>query len=102
MKIAIFPGSFDPITKGHENLIYRASYLFDKLIVAIGENSQKHSFFPLDLRKNWVQTTIKKLSNVNVDVYNGLTVDYCKNIGAKYIVRGIRTFADFEFENHIA
>ena len=102
IKIAIFPGSFDPVTKGHENLIIRASAIFDKVIVAIGENSKKNGLFPIKLRKEWLEKVTQNLNNVSVEVYNGLTVDFCKQNNAQYIIRGIRTNADFEFESDIA
>lgn len=102
IKTAIFPGSFDPVTKGHEDLIIRASAIFDKIIVAIGENSKKKGLFPISLRKEWLENVTKNLDNVSVEVYNGLTVDFCKQNNSHYIIRGIRTNADFEFESDIA
>lgn len=100
-KIALFPGSFDPITKGHESIILRALPLFDKIIVAIGVNTEKQSFFPLEKRKEWITKVFSKYPNVEVMVYQGLTVDVCKTVNAKYILRGLRTSADFEFERSI-
>ena len=100
-KIAVFPGSFDPITKGHESIILRAAPLFDKLIVAIGINSDKAGFFPLDQRIEWIKKTFQDHPNIKVRQYKGLTVDFCKEVGAKYILRGLRTSADFEFERSI-
>lgn len=100
-KTAIFPGSFDPITKGHESIINRALPLFDKIIVAIGENSEKSNFFPIEKRINWVKQVFKKTPQVEVLTYTGLTVEFCKQLGAKYILRGLRTSADFEFERSI-
>ena len=99
--IAVFPGSFDPITKGHESVIIRAVPLFDEIIVAIGENSQKKNYFSLEQRKKWIEKVFKKYPSVNVKVYSGLTVDFCKKQKAKYILRGLRTSADFEFERSI-
>ncbi len=101
-RIAIFPGSFDPITIGHYNIIQRASGLFDKIIVAIGANSSKKYMFPLDQREAWIKIALKEFENVEVEVYNGLTYKYCLNKGAKYILRGIRNPSDFEFEKSIA
>lgn len=101
MKIAVFPGSFDPVTVGHESIVRRASRLFDKVIVAIGANSQKSTMFSVEARKQWLDITFQTIENVEVDVYLGLTVDYCKEVGAKYILRGLRTSADFEFERSI-
>ncbi len=100
-KIAIFPGSFDPITLGHVSIVKRAASLFDKIIVAIGVNSSKKSMFSLDKRKEWISEVFKDFDNVVVDSYTGLTIDYCKKTGAKYILRGLRTAADFEFERGI-
>jgi pantetheine-phosphate adenylyltransferase len=100
-KIAIFPGSFDPITLGHVSLVKRAAPLFDKVIVAIGVNSLKSGMFPLEKRKKWIEDVFEGVENVEVDTYSGLTIDYCRTKGAKYIVRGLRTAADFEFERGI-
>lgn len=100
-KIAVFPGSFDPITKGHENVIKRAIPLFDKIIVAIGENSDKKSYFPVQDRIQWIEDVFAKNENVIVETYKGLTVEYCKQKNAEYILRGLRTSADFEFERGI-
>lgn len=101
MKLAVFPGSFDPITIGHESIIRRALPLFDKVIVAIGENSEKKSLFCLEKRIEWLNQTFSGDKNIVVDSFQGLTVDYCRKIGAKYILRGLRTSADFEFERSI-
>ncbi len=100
-KIALFPGSFDPITKGHESIILRALPLFDKIIVSIGVNEQKKSFFPLEERKAWIEQVFSAYPKVEVVTYEGLTVDLCKELGAGYIIRGLRTSADFEFERSI-
>lgn len=102
MKIAVFPGSFDPITLGHMDIIARATHLFDKIIVAIGQNYQKKYMFSLQQRMQFVQEACNSFSNVEIDFYQGLTVDYCKEKGAKYILRGLRNSADFEFEKSIA
>jgi pantetheine-phosphate adenylyltransferase len=101
-RIAVFPGSFDPITLGHYDIIERAVPLFDKIIVAIGQNSQKNYMFSLEQRKKWIEESLTKFPNVSVDVYEGLTVDYCKKVGASFILRGLRNPADFEFEKAIA
>lgn len=101
-RIAVFPGSFDPITLGHLDIIERAVPLFDKIIVAIGQNAQKNYMFSLEQRKKWLQESLKLFSNVEVDVYEGLTVEYCKQKQADFILRGLRNPADFEFEKAIA
>jgi len=101
-KIAVFPGSFDPFTKGHENVISRALPLFDLLYVAIGHNSEKRSFFTLDQRLKMIGKLYQDEPRIVMDYYEGLTVDYCKKIGAQYLLRGLRTAADFEYERAIA
>jgi len=100
-KIAVFPGSFDPITIGHECIIRRAALLFDELIVAVGVNADKKGYFPVEKRIEWLRTVLGDLSNVSVDFYHGLTVDYCNSKNAKFILRGLRTAADFEFERSV-
>ncbi len=101
-RIAVFPGSFDPITLGHLDIIERAVPLFDKIIVAIGQNATKNYMFSLEQRKEWLEESLAKFPNVRVDVYEGLTVDFCKRVGASFILRGLRNPADFEFEKAIA
>jgi pantetheine-phosphate adenylyltransferase len=101
-KIAVFPGSFDPITIGHEAIIRRALSLFDEIIIAIGANTLKKSFYPLDTRKEMINKVFRSEPRVSVDHYEGLTVDYCNRNDARYILRGLRTSADFEFERAIA
>lgn len=102
MKIAVFPGSFDPITLGHESILRRALPLFDKIIVAIGVNAEKSGYFPIEKRLDWIRQTFSDLPTVSVESYNGLTVDFCKRMNADYIIRGLRTSADFEFERSVA
>lgn len=102
MKVAVFPGSFDPITKGHEDIIRRAVSLFDKVIVAVGKNSNKTYMFSLEQRLEWIAGTFQDLPEVEVDTYTGLTARYCKEKGASHILRGLRNPADFEFEKAIA
>ena len=102
MKIAIFPGSFDPITVGHQDIVSRSIPLFDKIIIAIGINTQKKNLFPLELREQWIKESFKQFPSIEVAVYHGLTINYCKERGAKYLIRGIRSAADFEYEKTIA
>ena len=102
MKIAVFPGSFDPITLGHFDIIERAAPLFDKLIIAIGQNSQKKYMFPLEKRIEFLKKSTEQFDNVEIDHFEGLTVDYCVKKEAQYILRGLRNPADFEFEKAIA
>jgi pantetheine-phosphate adenylyltransferase len=98
-RIAVFPGSFDPITVGHEAIIRRALALFDKVIVAIGHNTAKKSLFPLERRIEWIKTALQDKSDVvEIQSFTGLTIDFCKKMNARFIVRGLRTSTDFEFE----
>ena len=101
IKVAVFPGSFDPTTKGHESVILRALPLFDTIIVAVGYNSGKTGFFPLEKRIQWLKDVFSDYPSVRIDSYTGLTVDYCKKVGAQYILRGLRSSVDFEFERSI-
>lgn len=101
-KIAIFPGSFDPITVGHVDIVTRALHLFDEVVVAIGINTQKKYLYPLEQRIAWIKDVFKNEPKVSVESYTGLTVNYCRTRGAKYIIRGIRSSADFEYEKTIA
>ena len=100
-KIAVFPGSFDPITRGHDSVVRRALPLFDKIILAIGDNPDKKPWFPLQKRISWLESLYKEVPQIRVIVYSGLTVDFCRQNNAKYILRGLRTSADFEFERTI-
>lgn len=100
-RIAVFPGSFDPITLGHESVITRALPLFDSIIIAIGENSEKKGYFPIEKRLEWIRKTFEKFPQITVQSYTGLTVDFCKKVNAAFILRGLRTSADFEFERGI-
>ncbi|MEO1030178.1 MAG: pantetheine-phosphate adenylyltransferase [Bacteroidota bacterium] len=102
MKRAIFPGSFDPITNGHYDIIKRGVKLFDEVIVAIGINADKKYMFSLEERKAFIEKAFENQPKVKVTTYKGLTVDYCKEIEAKFILRGLRNPADFEFEKAIA
>lgn len=100
-KIAVFPGSFDPITRGHESIIHRALPVFDEIIIALGENLEKKSYFPLESRLKWLQLVFRNEPKVRIVTYSGLTVDLCAKMDAGYILRGLRTSADFEFERTI-
>ncbi|MFL9842953.1 pantetheine-phosphate adenylyltransferase [Flavobacterium rhizosphaerae] len=102
MKIALFPGSFDPITLGHYDIIKRGVHLFDKIIIAIGVNSEKKYMFSLEERKRFIEEAFANEPKVEVTTYEGLTIDFCKKVGAKFILRGLRNPADFEFEKAIA
>jgi len=102
MKTAVFPGSFDPITLGHESIVRRALPLFDHIIVAIGINQDKAGYFPLGKRLEWIKAVFSDCPSVSVESYNGLTVDFCKKMNASHLIRGLRTSADFEFERSVA
>jgi pantetheine-phosphate adenylyltransferase len=101
-KIAIFPGSFDPFTIGHESIVQRAIPLFDKIYIMIGHNANKESFFSIEKRLKWINQVFKNEKSIEVRLHEGLTVDFCKEVGAQYILRGIRTSSDFEYERAIA
>ena len=101
-RIAVFPGSFDPITKGHEDIILRGARLFDELIVAVGENDNKNYLFDKQQRLAWIRETFKNEARVRVESYTGLTVDFCIEAGAGYMIRGLRNPADLEFEKAVA
>ena len=100
--IAVFPGSFDPITTGHENIIRRGLPLFDEIVVGIGYNTNKNYFFSQERREHFIKKVFEGDSKIKVIRYSGLTVNFCKEIGAKFILRGLRTSADYEFERAIA
>ena len=102
MKRAVFPGSFDPITLGHYDIIKRGVKLFDEVIIAIGVNADKKYMFSLEQRKQFIEEAFKDQPKVKVTTYEGLTIDYCQSVGAKFILRGLRNPADFEFEKAIA
>lgn len=101
-KIAIFPGSFDPFTIGHESVVRRALPMFDKVIIMIGFNTNKKSFFPLEKRLKWIEQVFEDQPKVEVRTHEGLTVDFARSVNANYILRGLRTSADFEYERAIA
>jgi pantetheine-phosphate adenylyltransferase len=102
MKKAVFPGSFDPITLGHVDIIKRALPLFDEIVIAIGINADKKYMFSLEERLSFLKKTFQKEPKITIDSYQGLTVNYCKKINAAFILRGLRNPADFEFEKAIA
>ena len=102
MNRAVFPGSFDPLTLGHTDIINRAIPLFDEIIIAIGTNAEKKYMFSLEERRKFIKKTFTNNSKIKIDTYQGLTIDYCKKVESKYILRGLRNPADFEFEKAIA
>jgi pantetheine-phosphate adenylyltransferase len=102
MKIAVFPGSFDPITVGHIDLVKRALPLFDKIIVAVGVNSTKKYLFDLDQRLDWLRKVFAQEPKVGVDHFENLTAHYCRRIGARYLLRGLRNASDFDYEKTIS
>ena len=101
-KIAIFPGSFDPFTKGHQSVVIRALPLFDQIIISIGNNSSKSSFLSLDERVDLIRQVFANEPKIQVEWFEGLTVEYCRRKKAGYMLRGIRTAADFEYERAVA
>ena len=102
MRKAVFPGSFDPITLGHQDIIKRSMPLFDEIVIAIGVNADKKYMFSLEERKRFIEETFKEETKVSVITYEGLTIDLCHKIKAEFILRGLRNPADFEFEKAIA
>ena len=102
MKTAIFPGSFDPITLGHKDIIEKSLNIFDSVIIGIGQNSEKKYMFSAERRKQFVEETFKSINNIEVKIYDELTVDFCKKNNADFIIRGLRNVSDFEFEKNIA
>ena len=102
MKIAVFPGSFDPFTIAHQDLIKRALPLFDKIYIAIGVNSSKVGMMDVESRRSSIMDLYRDNDQVEVEFYNGLTVDYCESIGANFILRGLRNGTDLDYENIIA
>ena len=100
--IAVFPGTFDPITVGHVDIVNRASSMFDEIIIAIGVNTKKTTLFDLEKRKEWVHISFANNPKVRVEAYEGLTVDFCKTVNATFLLRGLRNGTDFDYESHIA
>ena len=101
-RVALFPGSFDPFTRGHESIVRRALPLFDKFVIAIGVNADKRSFMTMEQRKAWIESVFKDDPQVEVITYTDMTVDVAREMGAQYIVRGVRLIQDFENEKHLA
>jgi pantetheine-phosphate adenylyltransferase len=102
MRIAIYPGSFDPLTNGHLDVIQRATKLFDRIIVAVAKNESKHPLFDIDERRELVRQAIRHLPNVEADTFDCLLVEYVQKCGAQAIIRGLRAVSDFEFEFQLA
>lgn len=102
MKIALFPGSFDPVTKAHVDILERSVPLFDKVVIGIGLNSTKEPFLSLAVREKMLNAVFANEPKIEISTYKGLTVEFCKEIGANYMIRGIRTVSDFEYEKAIA
>ena len=101
-RIALFPGSFDPFTRGHESIVRRALPLFDEFVIAIGVNADKRSFMSMEQRKAWIESVFKDDPTVRVITYTGMTIDAARQVGADFIVRGVRLIQDFENEKHLA
>ncbi len=101
-RICLFPGTFDPITLGHVDVVERAVGMFDKLVIGIGSNASKQPMFSIEQRIGWMKEIFRNEPRIEVAGYEGLTVDYCKTIGAHFILRGIRYISDFEYEKAIA
>ncbi len=102
MKTAIFPGSFDPFTIGHMDVLVSALKLFDKVIIAVGNNAQKRGYFSVEQRIEIIKMAVGKMERVEITSYSGLTVEFCKKMGVKFIIRGLRTTTDFELETVIS
>jgi pantetheine-phosphate adenylyltransferase len=102
MKTALFPGSFDPITKGHEDIILRALPLFDKIVIGVGTNNAKSYLFTLEQRVKWLEQTFKNQPKIEVVAYEGLTIDFCKKMNANFLLRGLRNPIDYNYESNIA
>lgn len=101
-RIALFPGTFDPITIGHVNILERALNLFDEIVIGIGVNAGKSTLFPIEDRIKWIEDIVDNYKHVKVRSYEGLTVDFCKALNADYIIRGLRNMSDFDYEKNIA
>ena len=102
MKIAIYPGSFDPITKGHLDVLETSAGIFDKVIIAVARNSEKHAFLTVNERVNLIKESVKHIKNVEVDAFDGLTIEYAKKKNAQVLIRGLRAVSDFEYEMQLS
>lgn len=102
MNIAVFPGSFDPITTGHVDIVRRAIPLFDKIIVAVGVNTQKQTLFSLEKRISWLEEVFKDMPEVEISFFEGLTVKFCESRNARFLIRGLRNASDFDYEKTIS
>lgn len=102
MKIAVFPGSFAPFTKGHESVVLRALQLFDEIVIGVGTNSEKNEYFSLEERCKWIEQVFINEPKISVQKYEGLTIDFCEKVGANYILRGLRNSNDFKYEKGIS
>jgi pantetheine-phosphate adenylyltransferase len=102
MKRAVFPGSFDPLTLGHQDIVERGATIFDEIIVGVGYNAEKSHMFSIEQRKEFIAQCFQDNPKVKVMDYQGLTIDFCKSVGANYLLRGVRNNGDFEFEKAIA
>jgi pantetheine-phosphate adenylyltransferase len=102
MKIALFPGSFDPVTKAHVDIVKRSVGLFDKMYIGVGANSSKKGLLSIETREQMLRAVFQHDDRIHIVAYEGLTVNFCKSIGATYMIRGIRTVSDFEYEKAIA
>ena len=101
-KIAVFPGSFSPFSLGHKAVVDNALPIFDKIIIAVGNNPEKNQYFSIKKRLKWINDVYKNMPNISVERYEGLTVDFCKTVNANFIIRGLRDSHDFKFEKNIA
>ncbi len=102
MKTAIYPGSFDPVTKGHLDILKAASEIFDRVIIAVAKNPDKHGFLPVDVRVKLIKESIKDMPNVEADSFDGLTINYARQKGASVLIRGLRAVSDFEYEMQLS
>ena len=101
-RIAVFPGSFDPFTKGHESIVLRGAKMFDEIIIGIGKNSTKQGLIPIEKRAEMIEACFSAYDNVRVKTFSGLTVEFCKEEQANFLLRGLRSYSDFDFEFGIA